>query len=168
MTLNELLKAKGIDEKLIGEIMAEMKENKIFTAAEENLDIRYGKLKTDHEGVNKQLTEANALIEEMKKATKVKSSMKSALTSSFRSRTSSTATTIESMIGQEITRSTTSRQTANSAPCRTTPRMSMPGSSPRKTSRRSVESERQHRLISSSDSAQTGKVAEKKAAGERS
>lgn len=70
MTLNELLKAKGIDEKLIGEIMAEMKENKIFTAAEENLDIRYGKLKTDHEGVNKQLTEANALIEEMKKATK--------------------------------------------------------------------------------------------------
>lgn len=70
MTLNEILKARGIDEKLISEITADMKANKIFTAAEENLDIRYGKLKTDHEGVNKQLTEANALIEEMKKATK--------------------------------------------------------------------------------------------------
>lgn len=70
MNLNEILKARGIDEKLISEITADMKANKIFTAAEENLDIRYGKLKTDHEGVNKQLTEANALIEEMKKATK--------------------------------------------------------------------------------------------------
>lgn len=80
MTLNELLKAKGIDEKLIGEIMAEMKANKIFTAAEENLDIRYGKLKTDHEGVNKQLTEANALIEEMKKATKGQEDIQKKLT----------------------------------------------------------------------------------------
>lgn len=70
MTLNDILKARGIDEKVISEIVADMKANKIFTAAEENLDIRYGKLKTDHEGVNKQLTEANALIEEMKKATK--------------------------------------------------------------------------------------------------
>lgn len=70
MNLNEILKARGIDEKLISEITADMKANKIFTAAEENLDIRYGKLKTDHDGVSKQLTEANALIEEMKKATK--------------------------------------------------------------------------------------------------
>jgi hypothetical protein len=80
MNLNEILKAKGIDEKLIGEIVADMKANKIFTAAEENLDIRYGKLKTDHEGVNKQLTEANALIEEMKKATKGQEDIQKKLT----------------------------------------------------------------------------------------
>lgn len=70
MNLNDILKANGVADEAIGKILAAMKENKIFTAAEENLDIRYGKLKTDHEGVNKQLTEANALIEEMKKATK--------------------------------------------------------------------------------------------------
>lgn len=70
MNLNEILKAKGIADDVIRGILDDMKANKIFTAAEENLDIRYGKLKTDHEGVNKQLSEANALIDEMKKATK--------------------------------------------------------------------------------------------------
>ena len=47
-----------------------MKENKIFTSSEENLDIRYGKLKTDHEGLTKQYTEAQTLIEELKKSSK--------------------------------------------------------------------------------------------------
>lgn len=47
-----------------------MKENNIFTASEENMDIRYGKLKTDHETATKQLGEANATIEALKKSTK--------------------------------------------------------------------------------------------------
>lgn len=66
MTIAEILKAKGIDDALIKEIQDEMKAQKIFTASEENLDVRYGKLKTQHEGVTQQLTEANALIEELK------------------------------------------------------------------------------------------------------
>lgn len=70
MTIAEILKAKGIGDDVIQAVIDDMKTNKIFTASEENLDIRYGKLKTDHEGVTKQLGEANALIEEMKKATK--------------------------------------------------------------------------------------------------
>ena len=70
MTIAEILKAKGIDDKIITEIQEDMKSNKIFTASEENLDIRYGKLKTDHEGVTKQLGEANDLIEELKKSNK--------------------------------------------------------------------------------------------------
>ncbi len=68
MTLSELLKARGIDEADIKAILEDMKTNKIFTAGEENLDIRYGKLKTQHEGVTKQLGEANSLIEELKKS----------------------------------------------------------------------------------------------------
>lgn len=80
MTLNEILKTNGVADEAIGKILTAMKENKIFTAAEENLDIRYGKLKTDHEGVNKQLTEANALIEEMKKATKGQEDIQKKLT----------------------------------------------------------------------------------------
>lgn len=70
MTLNEILKANGVGDEAIMAIAAAMKENKIYTASEENLDIRYGKLKTQHDGVNQQLTEANALIEELKKSTK--------------------------------------------------------------------------------------------------
>lgn len=66
MTIAEILKAKGIDDALIKQIQDEMKAQKIFTASEENLDVRYGKLKTQHEGVTQQLTEANALIEELK------------------------------------------------------------------------------------------------------
>ena len=70
MNLNEILKANGVGDEAIAAIAAAMKENKIFTASEENLDIRYGKLKTQHDGVNQQLTEANALIEELKKSNK--------------------------------------------------------------------------------------------------
>ena len=70
MTLNEILNANGIADDVVNAILAAMKENKIFTASEENLDIRYGKLKTDHEGVTKQLGEANATIEALKKSTK--------------------------------------------------------------------------------------------------
>lgn len=42
MTLEELLKAKGLTDDQIKAILDGMKENKIFTASEENLDIRYG------------------------------------------------------------------------------------------------------------------------------
>ena len=69
MTLQEILKAQGLNDEQIEKTIGEMKQNKIFTTSEENLDIRYDKLKTTHEGVNKQLTEAQALIEQMKKDT---------------------------------------------------------------------------------------------------
>ena len=39
MTLNEILKAKGISDELITAVLDEMKANKIFTSAEENIDI---------------------------------------------------------------------------------------------------------------------------------
>lgn len=68
MTIAEILKAKGIADNIIEEIQAEMKSNKIYTASEENLDIRYGKLKTQHEGKVAELTEAQKLIEELKKS----------------------------------------------------------------------------------------------------
>lgn len=68
MTIAEILKAKGVSDDIIEAVQEDMKTNKIFTASEENLDIRYGKLKTDHESVTKQLGEANTLIEELKKS----------------------------------------------------------------------------------------------------
>ena len=69
MTLQEILKSQGLDDATIEKIVGEMKQNKIFTASEENLDTRYSKLKGDHDGVTKQLTEAQTLIAELKKGT---------------------------------------------------------------------------------------------------
>lgn len=70
MTLAELLKAKGLDDETINAVQEEMKANKIFTASEENLDVRYGKLKTDHDSVIKERDEGKALIEELKESNK--------------------------------------------------------------------------------------------------
>lgn len=67
MTLQEILKAKGLDDKAVEEIIGEMKQNKIFTASEENLDIRYGKLKGDYDALTKQHGESTNLIEQLKK-----------------------------------------------------------------------------------------------------
>ena len=70
MTLNELLKKQGLTDEQIEEINAGMKENKIFTASEENLDVRYGKLKTDHDALTAKDAESQKLIAELQKATK--------------------------------------------------------------------------------------------------
>lgn len=70
MTISEILKAKGVADEVITAVLEDMKANKVFTASEENLDVRYGKLKTDHEGKVKELDEANALIAELRKSNK--------------------------------------------------------------------------------------------------
>lgn len=70
MNLNEILKAKNIGDDVIQAIMADMKANGIYLASEENLDIRYGKLKTQSEGYLKERDEARSTLEELQKAAK--------------------------------------------------------------------------------------------------
>ena len=70
MTLTEILKAKGISDDIVKAVLEDMKANKIFTSAEENIDIRYGKLKTEHEAVVKERDEGKALIESLQKSNK--------------------------------------------------------------------------------------------------
>jgi SMC interacting uncharacterized protein involved in chromosome segregation len=70
MTINEILKAKGISDETVADILETMKTNKIFLTDEENIDLRFNKLKTENDTATQQLTEANALIEELKKGTK--------------------------------------------------------------------------------------------------
>ena len=70
MNLNEIFKANGVEDAVANAILSAMKENKIYTASEENLDVRYGKLKTDHESKLNELAEANKLIDELKKSNK--------------------------------------------------------------------------------------------------
>lgn len=69
MTLQEILKAHGVADEAITKIVGDMKQNKIFTASEENLDVRYGKLKTDHDALVTKDTESQKLIAELQKAT---------------------------------------------------------------------------------------------------
>lgn len=70
MTLTEILKQNGLNDEQIQKITGDMKANKVFTSGEENIDIRFGKLKTEHDGKLAELAEAQKLIEEMKKASK--------------------------------------------------------------------------------------------------
>ena len=57
-----------------------MKANKIFTTSEENLDIRYNKLKGDYDGNTQKLKEANKLIEDLKKDTTDNSELQNKIT----------------------------------------------------------------------------------------
>lgn len=70
MTLQDILKSKGLSDEDIKSVISEMKQNKIFTASEENLDVRYGKLKTDHENLTAEHQKSTDLIAELQKATK--------------------------------------------------------------------------------------------------
>ena len=70
MTLQEILKSQGLNDEQIETVVGEMKQNKIFTSGEENLDIRYNKLKGEHDSKIEELTKANQLIDELKKSNK--------------------------------------------------------------------------------------------------
>lgn len=70
MTLKEILKSKGLADDVIDSIMSDMKTNKIFTASEENLDIRFGKLKADHDALTQKDADSQKLISELQSATK--------------------------------------------------------------------------------------------------
>lgn len=81
MTLQEILKAKGLSDEDIQGVIGEMKQNKIFTAGEENLDIRYSKLKADHENLTAQHGESTKLIEQLKTAAKGQEDLQAKITS---------------------------------------------------------------------------------------
>lgn len=70
MTIQEILKEVGLSDEQINAVAEAMKKNKVYTSSEENLDIRYGKLKADHDSITKQYGEAQTLIEELKKSSK--------------------------------------------------------------------------------------------------
>ena len=80
MTLQEILKSQGLSDEQVTKVVGEMKQNKIFLADEENLGIRYKKLKDDHDALSKQHGEATTLIEELKKGSKGNEQLQSKIT----------------------------------------------------------------------------------------
>lgn len=81
MTLQEIFTANGVPEEQAKAIMDAMKTNKIFTASEENLDIRYAKLKTDHENLTAQHNESTKLIDQFKSSAKDNEALQGKITS---------------------------------------------------------------------------------------
>lgn len=66
MTFDELLKSiEGLTDAQASAIKGGMKEHKIHLSANENIDERYGKLKTKHETTEASLKEAQALIAQL-------------------------------------------------------------------------------------------------------
>ena len=70
MTFTEILKAQNLTDEQIVKISTEMKSNKIFLASEENLDVRYNKLKLESEQNEQELEKSKALINELQKGNK--------------------------------------------------------------------------------------------------
>lgn len=70
MTLQEILTSQGLTDEQVTAILGEMKQNKIYVAGEENLDIRYSKLKADHDSLVAQHGESTKLIQQLKAGTK--------------------------------------------------------------------------------------------------
>ena len=70
MNFTEILKAQGLTDEQIVKISADMKANKVFLASEENLDVRYQKLKLESEQSNQELAKSQALITELQKGNK--------------------------------------------------------------------------------------------------
>ena len=62
MNLIEIMTANGVEQSVAEKITADMKANKIFTATEDNLDIRYGKLKNEHTALTQQNTDLQSQI----------------------------------------------------------------------------------------------------------
>ena len=81
MTLQEILKAQGLTDEQIATVTDEMKQNKIFTVGEENLDIRYSKLKADHDNLVAQHGESTKLIGQLKAGTKDSEALQGKITS---------------------------------------------------------------------------------------
>ena len=67
MNLLEILKSNGVGDDVISKITDEMRTNKIYTASEENLDIRYGKLKKDHSESQNTIADLQSQIAEFER-----------------------------------------------------------------------------------------------------
>ena len=70
MQFNEILAAQSLSEEQITAIETAMKENKIYLADEENLSIRYNKLKEDKQAQDSEYAKAQELIKQLQDSAK--------------------------------------------------------------------------------------------------
>lgn len=77
MNFLEILQANGITDEIAVKITSEMKSNKIYLASEENLDVRYSKLKVESEADKAELLKSQALISELQNGNKANDELQS-------------------------------------------------------------------------------------------
>ena len=70
MDLKEILATQSLSEEQITAIETAMKENKIYTSAEENIDIRYNKLKEEKQAQDNEFQKAQELIKQLQDSAK--------------------------------------------------------------------------------------------------
>ena len=70
MDLKEILASQSLSEEQITAIETAMKENKIYTSAEENIDIRYNKLKEEKQAQDNEFQKAQELIKQLQDSAK--------------------------------------------------------------------------------------------------
>lgn len=75
--LQDLLKEYLTEDSKVEEFLNKMKENKIYTSNEENIDTRYSKLKGQFDELSAKDKESQSLIEELKKSSEGNEGMKS-------------------------------------------------------------------------------------------
>ena len=68
--MEELLKSLGYTDEQIQAVIAKMKEMKIYTSKEENIDLRYQKLQDDFNAKDGELGKANDLIKKLQDGNK--------------------------------------------------------------------------------------------------
>ncbi|MCR8704176.1 phage scaffolding protein [Weissella cibaria] len=69
MDFKELLTKQGIDDEKAAAIIEAMQTEKIFTTTEENIEERFNKMKSQRDSAREELDAANALVDDLKKAT---------------------------------------------------------------------------------------------------
>ena len=79
MNFLEILQSNGINDELAVKITSEMKANKIYLANEENLDVRYNKLKMESEADKSELLKSQALISELQNGNKANEELQTKL-----------------------------------------------------------------------------------------
>ena len=77
MNFVEILKANGLTDEVIAKVSADMKANKVYLASEENLDVRYNKLKLESEANAAELQKSQALIKDLQSGTKANEELQS-------------------------------------------------------------------------------------------
>lgn len=75
-TFEQILKDAGLEDESVQSVLSEMKENKVYTASQENLDIRYEKLKKNHEATIAELETANNTLDSLKGTAEASEEMK--------------------------------------------------------------------------------------------
>ena len=70
MDLKEILASQSLSEEQITAIETAMKENKIYTSAEENIDIRYNKLKEEKQAQDNEFQKEQELIKQLQDSAK--------------------------------------------------------------------------------------------------